>query len=438
MGPGLREPRGGRTPAIRRWILGMAGRALPADNPGHTSLRDGFLAMDEAETDSTPGSDFAPAERCDPGTVWQQHQAFAANPLALVMLDSMLGPAIVLNAQRQIVVANRQFLEAVGAGAADTVLTRRPGEVLDCVHAAERSGGCGTSEHCSACGAVEAILSAWKTHAGTTTECRIRTHAGACEGALDFRAKASFLCVDGTDFVVLALQDISSEKRRRVLERVFFHDVLNVCGGVHGLAELLLTDGLDAGTQQEFKQDVYRLSGAVIDEITGHRQMLAAERGELNVDLGDVSIRDVLDEVVAIYRHHHVAEGRELARGSCDPLWLRTDSTLLRRVLGNLIKNALEATPPGGTVLVSARGEPDQVRISVQNPGVMPGRARLQMFQRSFSTKGGEGRGVGTYSVKLFGERYLGGRVEFTSDEAAGTCFTVTLPRAGPPQALAA
>jgi signal transduction histidine kinase len=394
--------------------------------------------MGRAETASPLGSDFAPAERCDPGTVWQQRQAFVANPLALVMLDSMLGPAIVLNAQRQIVVANRQFLEVIGAGDVGAVLAQRPGEVLGCVHSARRPGGCGTSEHCTACGAVAAILSTWKTHQETTAECRVCTRANTGGGALDFRAKTSFLSMDGADFVVFALQDISSEKRRHILERVFFHDVLNVCGGVHGLAELLLTDGLDAGTEHEFKQDVYRLSGAVIDEITGHRQMLAAERGELNVDLSDVSVRDVLDEVIAIYRHHHVAEGRALECGSCDPLWLRTDATLLRRVLGNLIKNALEAIPPGGTVLVSASGEPDGVRISVQNPGAMPERARLQIFQRSFSTKGGDGRGVGTYSVKLFGERYLGGRVAFTSDQTAGTCFTVTLPLDGPPQALAA
>jgi signal transduction histidine kinase len=377
--------------------------------------------MVRAETASTPGSDFAPAERCDPGAVWQQRHAFVANPLALIMLESMLGPAIV-----------------IGVGDEADVLALRPGEALDCVHAARRPGGCGTSQNCATCGAVAAILSTWRTHAEATSECRVCTHASAGGGALDFRAKASFLSVDGADFVVFALQDISSEKRRHILERVFFHDVLNVCGGVHGLAELLLTEGLDAGTEQRFKHDVYRLSGAVIDEITGHRQMLAAERGELNVDLSDVSVQDVLDEVIAIYRHHQVADGRELECSTCDPLWLRTDATLLRRVLGNLIKNALEATPPGGTVLVSACGGADGIRLSVQNPGAMSERARLQMFQRSFSTKGGEGRGVGTYRVKLFGERYLGGRVAFTSDQATGTCFTVTLPLAGPPQAPAA
>jgi len=394
--------------------------------------------MGRIEAASTLQSAFAPAERCDRGTVWQQRQVFVANPVALAMLDSMLGPAIVLNAQRQIVVANRQFIEVLGVEDAGVLLARRPGEVLDCVHATEWPGGCGTSEHCAACGAVAGILSAWRTHSEATTECRVCTRGGAGGGALDFRAKTSFLSVDGADFVVFALQDISGEKRRHVLERVFFHDVLNVCGGVRGLAELLLSGGLDAGTEQEFKHDVYRLSGAVIDEITGHRQMLAAEQGELRMDLGDVSVRDVLDEVIATYRHHHVAEGRGLECGPCDPLRLRTDATLLRRVLGNLVKNALEATAPGGTVLVAACGVPEGVCISVQNPGVMPERVRLQLFQRSFSTKGGDGRGVGTYSVKLFGERYLGGRVAFTSDPTSGTCFTVTLPIAGPSQALAA
>ena len=48
--------------------------------------------------------------------------------------------------------------------------------------------------------------------------------------------------------------------------------------------------------------------------------------------------------------------------------------------------------------------------------------AQLQIFQRSFSTKG-SGRGVGTYSIKLLGEQYLRGRVGFTSSETDGTAF---------------
>jgi CheY-like chemotaxis protein len=52
---------------------------------------------------------------------------------------------------------------------------------------------------------------------------------------------------------------------------------------------------------------------------------------------------------------------------------------------------------------------------------------QLQMFQRSFSTKG-RGRGIGTYSVKLLTEKYLKGRVAFTSDPLTGTTFSVMVP----------
>jgi signal transduction histidine kinase len=54
---------------------------------------------------------------------------------------------------------------------------------------------------------------------------------------------------------------------------------------------------------------------------------------------------------------------------------------------------------------------------------------RLQIFNRSFSTKG-PGRGLGTYSVKLLTEQYLGGKVGFTTDPKQGTTFQVTIPRA--------
>jgi sensor histidine kinase regulating citrate/malate metabolism len=59
--------------------------------------------------------------------------------------------------------------------------------------------------------------------------------------------------------------------------------------------------------------------------------------------------------------------------------------------------------------------------------GTIPEDVRLQIFQRSFSTKG-SGRGLGTYSMKLFGENYLHGRVYFRTNEKQGTTFTIELP----------
>jgi sensor histidine kinase regulating citrate/malate metabolism len=57
----------------------------------------------------------------------------------------------------------------------------------------------------------------------------------------------------------------------------------------------------------------------------------------------------------------------------------------------------------------------------------MPKDVRQQVFQRSFSTKG-TGRGLGTYSMKLLGEKFLNGKVSFKSTAAAGTVFSLELP----------
>ena len=65
--------------------------------------------------------------------------------------------------------------------------------------------------------------------------------------------------------------------------------------------------------------------------------------------------------------------------------------------------------------------------FSVHNQNAMPRNVQVQLFQRSFSTKEGNGRGLGTYSVKLLTEQYLHGEVAFTSSEDNGTTFTITL-----------
>jgi len=105
-----------------------------------------------------------------------------------------------------------------------------------------------------------------------------------------------------------------------------------------------------------------------------------------------------------------------------------TDVVLLERVLGSMLKNALEASQTGQTVTMGCRTEGEFVEFWVNNPNVMPLTAQLQVFQRSFSTKG-SGRGLGTYSMKLTSERYLKGAVAFTSCEEQGTTFLARYPR---------
>jgi signal transduction histidine kinase len=121
-------------------------------------------------------------------------------------------------------------------------------------------------------------------------------------------------------------------------------------------------------------------------------------------------------------------EGRRLrvADDSVDILF-QSDKRLLSRVLRNMVKNALEATTPGETATLGCRLDADRIVLWVHNRTYMPENVRLQIFSRSFSTKGA-GRGLGTYSMKFLTEKYLGGELDFTSTEAGGTTFYASYP----------
>jgi signal transduction histidine kinase len=258
-------------------------------------------------------------------------------------------------------------------------------------------------------------------------ECRITVAEEEGLRSLDYRVFAVPLTIDGRAYTILTLMDISDEKRRRILERIFFHDVLNTAGGLRSIAEIFRF--VSEAEQGELIANLESLSNQLIEEIEAQRDLLAAEHHELPVSESAISATDILEHIVALYRYNRIAEGREFRCVNVNPdAVVVTDATLLARALGNLTKNALEATTDGDVVTLSCGlSEDGGIVFSVHNPGVIPEPARLQMFQRSFSTKG-PGRGLGTYSARLLVERYLEGRVRFTSTTENGTRFEIHLP----------
>jgi signal transduction histidine kinase len=340
------------------------------------------------------------------------------------LIDAVPTPLMILNGHHQIVYANQGLLDLVSAAEEHQVHGLRPGEVLDCAVAHQSLAGCGTGEACRTCGALLATLSGLVGRKDERECCLNRIREGRLE-ALDLRVRATPLSCPEGHFTVFAFTDISHEKRRRVLERIFFHDILNVTGSIRGFAEMLQCQ------QRTDREEIYALIHAAaeqtIEEIETQRILSAAESQELQIRPAPLRLVDLLQTTVGIFRRHEVAEERELALDPQIPdILLVSDRALLGRILGNLIKNALEACAPGETATVRCSVENQRVRFSVHNPGVIPQQVRLQIFKRSFSTKG-LGRGLGTYSLKLLC-RYLQSEVSFSSNEVEGTTFHVLHP----------
>jgi signal transduction histidine kinase len=104
-----------------------------------------------------------------------------------------------------------------------------------------------------------------------------------------------------------------------------------------------------------------------------------------------------------------------------------SDDALVKRVLANMLKNALEASPEDAMVEIGFCTEGTRAVFRVHNASFIPEEVQRQIFMRYFSTKGGD-RGLGTWGMKLFAEDYLRGSVSFESTEAGGTTFTLALP----------
>ena len=375
---------------------------------------------------------FAPAARAGEAALAWQRNAFLSDSTAVTLLEAMPGPAMVLNRQRQILAANSQIQVAFSTEDCERLVGRRPGEVMGCVRSRETANGCGTTAACEHCGSVRAVLQALDSRGRATGECRIRTSFRRGTGAYDFRVFATWARIGGEEMVVLALQDTASEKRRRELENVALLDRGEACPAP-------LSGVVDGGPEAEagFKREFGDLSSRVLEQIEWHRQLLAAETGMLEVGEQDVNVRGLLERLAETCRAKWSGRGREIAVATGGSETVRTDPGLLARVEDGLLRNALEATPEGGRVDLRAEHDGDGVVITVHNEGAMAPEVQHQVFQRSFSTKHGEGRGIGTYSVKLLVERYLQGDVGFTSEPASGTVFTVAIPDREPRRAAA-
>lgn len=379
-----------------------------------------------ATAEANPRTFHAPAERRDDDVVRAEGEAFVDDGPLAAALDAIPSLIMVLDAQRQVIFANAAARRVAAAFGTLPVLGRRPGEVLTCRNVADAPSGCGTGRACRTCGAVNALLEALHGRPATE-ECRIGTRRG---DALDLRATATPFRWSGREYALMVLDDVSDAKRRAVLERTFFHDILNTAGGVSGIAGLIVADPQAC---EEFRQNLLTSATLLVNEIKCQRMLLSAEQRELVAERVDVRSRGALEDLVRLYAHHPVAEGRRLEISpDAEDLSLVSDPTILGRVMGNLVKNALEASKRGQVVVVGARRRAGCCEFWCRNEGSIPPEHQPQVFQRSFSTKG-EGRGIGTYSVRLLTEQYLGGRVAFVSSPDAGTCFTVTLPLDGSP-----
>jgi PAS domain-containing protein len=374
---------------------------------------------------------FAPAERTSDEQILMENDLVYSQEFFSKLFGAMNGIGAVINKNRQIVYANNELLSLLGIKTLEPILGKRAGEVLSCIHSEEEPFGCGTSRSCPYCGAVNTILESQRTGLKSMNEAHISGLVDGKHMSWDLNIISTPISFNGDTFYVLVLQDITDEKRRAVLERIFFHDLLNSVGGLNGLLTILKEKDKPEDTADLINLSE-EISRNILDEILMQRQIRAAENGELKVRIEKVNSIELLDTAIGKISFHECGKQKSIVKSEeFVNIDFDTDSILLQRVLINLLKNALEATQVNGFVLTGISTNEDIVTFWVKNDQVMTKDVQMQLFQRSFSTKG-EGRGLGTYSIRLLTENYLGGRVRFISNETDRTIFSIELKKKFP------
>ncbi len=368
---------------------------------------------------------FAKPERANKRELVEEIEIASKSPVMSGLLHSVSGSLAVLDEYRQIVALNDSFLKSLGIDDSAEALGLRPGEALHCIHAYEEPGGCGTSKFCSTCGAAIAIVTSLAKDKPVERFCALTVNRGELTIDIALLVRSCPIEIDGKRFLLLFLQDISSQQQKAALERTFFHDVNNLLSGLVGTSELLFHENNQSNLVKMIYQSALRLK----KEVEMQRCLLQSDSCVYQPLWQKISTTQVIEELQSFFANHPAATNKKLHFQVSYPVMsFQTDISLLLRVLCNMVTNALEATDKSGEVKIWLENNDNFLSFCVLNHKPISQDISRRIFQRNFSTKDGSGRGIGTYSMKLFGEYVLGGQVSFTTSQKKGTVFRFSLP----------
>jgi signal transduction histidine kinase len=237
----------------------------------------------------------------------------------------------------------------------------------------------------------------------------------------------------------LAARD-AEERAKRTLIDMMVHDIRNPVAGIRLTAQLVQRHGSEiSATQAARVHRVERAADDVLRMIQNILEISKLEAGMLTAELEDFAVEEALRESVEEARPHiEAAKALVTIDAPAGPLHVRADWTLTRRILQNLLSNALRHGR-AKEIRVAAAAHGDAVRVNVTDQGAgIPSAYHELIFERfrhfDRGTPAHSDTGLGLPFCKMAVER-MGGRIWVESTEGAGACFCFTLARSGAPRA---
>jgi two-component system, OmpR family, sensor histidine kinase BaeS len=226
-----------------------------------------------------------------------------------------------------------------------------------------------------------------------------------------------------------SLQAAEERQRRMVADAA--HELRTPLANLRGYLEAL-KDGVIAPSPDLFASlhDEAVLQQRIVNDL---QDLAQAEAGTLVYHRAPVDAADLLETSGTAHQAVAEAAGVRLVLDARGPLPVFVDPDRIRQVLGNLVTNAVRATPPGGQVVLAGRAVPGGAMLAVADTGHGIAPADLpHVFDRFWRADAARGRRTGGSGLGLAIAREIvaahGGTIQVASEVDVGTTFTIHLP----------
>lgn len=210
------------------------------------------------------------------------------------------------------------------------------------------------------------------------------------------------------------------------------HDLKTPVASIDVFAQLLLRNEELPEKAREAGRSIRGEARHLLRMIMNLLDITRAEEGRLEPRPAEFDLSAVIQDVVGALEPRANLTGVSLRVGvELDPPQLRADEELIRRVLENLVDNAIRHTPSGGSVSIGARPVEGGVELQVADTGDgVPAEIRDRIFDKYVQVESGHqsrtGRGLGLAFCRLAIEAH-GGTIDLL-DEGSGAVFSMRIP----------
>lgn len=368
---------------------------------------------------TTPGQSVGDVIRDD-------YKTFFKLPFLHEILDLLPQVAFILNYDREIVITNKALLHMFGLEDMELILSQRPGNLFHCIHVKDGKDGCGTSDFCKVCGIANAILECQKHFLTVSSKAFVKTEIGNRHSNYELLITATPFEYKQKLFTIISIAELGNTRKRGYVDRMFIHDVENRHEIIDGFCTIMKDTELNE--QYQFVSLIRAATFDLMGEVRIQRQIALAEKGELKLNKTKINSMSLLFNIRERFQESCKRKGCNLTISeSSFTAIVESDENILLYCLLHLCQNAIEASLGGDSIKLSAEIIENSISFSIFSDTLIPYKEQYKIFKKNYSTKG-KGRGLGTYSVKLFVEKYLQGVVTFESEVESGTIFTITLP----------